>query len=124
MSQILVRRRHGLPMAEARHLAETMARRLRDDFGGSYAWEGDTLRFQRTGASGHVAVTPDGFEIRVDLSFVLRPLHGRIEREIVSFCDENVTPPAGSPQAVPAARRRRAARSSRSHGSSRSERPK
>lgn len=123
MSEIHVRRRHGLPIAEARRLAETMARKLRDDFGGSYAWEGDTLRFQRTGASGHVAVTPEAFDIRVDLSFLLRPLHGRIEREIVSFCDENVAPAAETAQA-PAARRKRAARSSRSQGTSRSDRPK
>jgi putative polyhydroxyalkanoate system protein len=121
MSEIVVRRSHGLPLAKARRLAETIAQRLQKDFGGAFAWDGDTLRFARTGASGSVAVTPDGFEIRVITSFLLAPLHGRIEREIVRFCDEELRPA----QAVrPVAARRGATRSSRSQGASRSERPK
>lgn len=126
MSEIRVRRRHGLRLPQAMRLAETMARRLRDDFGGSYVWDGDTLRFRRTGVSGHIAVTPDDFEIRVTLSFLLGPLHGRIEREILTFCDARAgqAAPDQAQAATPAARRSRSTRSSRSHGASRSERPK
>src|SRR5262245_18622265 len=126
MSEILVRRPHRLSLMEARRLAESMARRLRADFGGAYTWEGDTLCFERTGASGHVTVTDHDVEIRVSISFLLRPLHGRIEREIVAFCDEQLGP-AGSPEsqpARPAAARSRSTKSSRSHGASRSPRPK
>jgi putative polyhydroxyalkanoate system protein len=102
MSEIVVHRSHGLPLAEAKHLAETMADRLRADFGGSYAWEGDTLRFQRTGASAQVVVTAKDIEIRVDISFLLSPLHTRIEREIVAFCDEHLGTPAPPLWARPA----------------------
>ena len=124
MSEILVRRRHSLSLPQARRLAESMAKRLRDDFGGSYAWEGDTLSFKRTGASGHVAVGKDDLEIRVNLSFLLGPLHGRIEREIVEFCDANVGPDGAQEPPRPASRRSRDTKSSRSQGTSRSERPK
>src|SRR5262245_40600112 len=126
MSEILVRRPHRLSLLDARHLAESIARRLRADFGGTCTWEGDTLCFRRTGASGHVAVSDHDVEVRVNISFLLSPLHGRIEREIVAFCDEHLGP-ARSPEpqpARPAAARSRSTRSSRSHGASRAPRPK
>ena len=90
MPTIVVRRKHALGLARARRLAESIARKLREDYGGSFAWEGDDLRFQRTGASGSVAVTKEGFRVRVELGVLLSPLRSRIEREIVAFCDEHL----------------------------------
>ena len=84
-----MRRLHGLRLARAKRLAEAIAQQLRDQYGGSYAWEGNTLRFERTGAAGHVAVTRDRFEVRVELSWLLRPLSASIEREIQAFCDQH-----------------------------------
>jgi putative polyhydroxyalkanoate system protein len=127
MSQIVVHRPHRLSLGRAKRLAATMAERLRTDLGGSYTWDGDTLRFRRAGASGHVAVTPDDIEICVSTSFLLRPLRARIEREILAFCDEYLGRPAPLPRpqaARPAAARRGSTRSSPSHGASRSGRPK
>jgi putative polyhydroxyalkanoate system protein len=123
VSDIVVRRRHELDIAGARRLAETVARRLRDDFGGSYAWDGDTLHFRRTGISGQLAVTPETVEVRVSIGLLLTPLHARIEREIVAFCDDHLDHDRLQP-ARPAAARSGATRSSRSHGASRSARPK
>jgi putative polyhydroxyalkanoate system protein len=128
MSEIVVQRKHALGLASARRMAEQIAGQLRAQYGGSYAWHGDTLRFQRTGASGHVAVTPDDVEVRVDVGWLLIPLRSRIEREIRAFFDEQI-PPAVAPPAPrqaprPAARASEATRSSRSHGRSRSVRPK
>jgi putative polyhydroxyalkanoate system protein len=86
---IAVHRRHGLGLTSAKRLAETMARRLLSDYGGSYTWQGNDLHFRRTGASGCVAVTKDSFQIRIELGFLLRPLQSRIEREVRAFCDEH-----------------------------------
>src|SRR5262245_36097838 len=86
---IVVRRTHGLGLARAKRLAEQFARRLRAEYGGSYAWEGNDLRFMRTGASGVVSVTKDDVDIRVELSLLLTPLRAQIEREIRAFCDEH-----------------------------------
>jgi putative polyhydroxyalkanoate system protein len=127
MGEIVRHRLHRLPLTEARRLAETIAQRLRDDFGGSYTWDGDRLRFRRTGASAHVTVTAEDVDIRVRISWLLSPLHTRIEREIVTFCDEYLGRPAapeGAQPARPAALRSGSMRSSRSHGASRSGRPK
>ena len=126
MSEIVVRRGHDLGLAGAKRLAETIARRLRDDYGGTYAWTGDRLQFERTGASGRITVTPDAVEVRVEIGFLLSPLRGRIEREIRVFCDEQFGT-AGAPAPDQPARppvRSAATRSSRSQGASRSVRPK
>jgi putative polyhydroxyalkanoate system protein len=89
MSTIVVRRKHDLGLAKAKRLAQSIARQLRDDYGGSFTWEGDDLRFKRTGVSGSVAVTKAGFQVRVVLGLLLSPLRSRIRREIVTFCDEH-----------------------------------
>ena len=36
-----------------------------------------------------MAVTKAGFQVRVELGLLLSPLRSRIEREIVTFCDEH-----------------------------------
>jgi putative polyhydroxyalkanoate system protein len=123
MSQIVVQRPHQLSLPQARRLAEKIARRLRSDYGGSYSWDGDTLRFKRTGASGQVAVTSDDFQICVDIGLLLTPLHARLEREIHAFVDAHFTTTELPQPARSASRRRAAPRSSRSHGASRSVRP-
>src|SRR5262245_48412846 len=115
MSTILIRRRHALGLAKAKRLAESMARKLQNEHGGSFTWKGDDLHFQRTGASGAVAVTKDGFRVRLELSWLLSPLASRIEREIVTFCDEHLVdadPPPSSQRTRPAPRHRRDAKSS------------
>jgi putative polyhydroxyalkanoate system protein len=126
MSQIVVRRPHSLPLPEARALAESLARRLREDFGGAYTWAGDTLSFRRPGVTGEVAVRPDRFELTVDIGLLLLPFHARIEREIQTFCDEQLGREDGAcaQPARPPARRSAETRSSRSQGASRSVRPK
>jgi putative polyhydroxyalkanoate system protein len=94
-AMIVLRRRHGLGLTRAKQLAETMARKLRDDYGGSYAWTGNALHFRRTAATGCVEVTEDGFRVTVELGLLLTPLRSRIEREIRAFCDEHVDGSAG-----------------------------
>ena len=126
MSEIVVRRRHDLGLARAKRLAETIALRLRDDYGGAYAWRGDHLRFERTGASGCITIEKDAFEVRVEIGFLLSPLRGRIEREIRAFCDEQLGKAGGPHRDQPArpAVRSAGTRPSRSQGASRSVRPK
>jgi putative polyhydroxyalkanoate system protein len=126
LSEIVVRRHHDLGLARAKRLAETIARRLRDDYGGTYVWTGDCLQFERTGASGRITVAPHAVEVRVDIGFLLSPLRGRIEREIREFCDEQFGQAAAASRDQPArpAVRSAGTRSSRSQGASRSVRPK
>jgi putative polyhydroxyalkanoate system protein len=127
MNQIVVHRGHRMRLASAKRLAETMARRLRDDYGGSYEWDGNTLHFQRTGASGQVTVMRDEVEVRVELGLLLTPLRSRIEGEIRALFNQHfgeaVTPDRGQPTR-PAAGQKAATNSSRTRDSSRPPRPR
>jgi putative polyhydroxyalkanoate system protein len=105
MSMIVIRRTHELGLAKARRLAQSVARQLQRDYGGTFSWSGNDLEFQRTGASGSVAVSRDSFEVRVELGFLLRALRSRIEREILKFCDTHF---GAGDRARPVTRPRRA----------------
>jgi putative polyhydroxyalkanoate system protein len=112
MPAISLRRQHELGLAKARGLAQSIARRLKDDYGGSFEWKGDVLHFERPGAWGSLAVTKDDFQVRVELGLLLSPLRSRIEREIVTFCDEQLADADRAGRGQPTRRtvRRRSAR--------------
>ena len=99
---ILVRRHHDLGLAKARRLAEAMARRLQDDYGGSCSWEGTDLHYQRPGATGRVTVGKDSLQIRVELGLLLGALRSRIECEVRAFCDEHFGEEGPSRRSQPA----------------------
>jgi len=85
-----VRRHHDMGLAAAKRLAETIARKLQADHGGTYSWKEDEIVFRRPGASGRVAVTKSDFDVTVDLGLLLTPLRSRIEREIRTLLDEHL----------------------------------
>jgi putative polyhydroxyalkanoate system protein len=87
---IVIRRDHDLGLAKAKRLAQTLVRQLQSEFGGTYTWKGNELRFRRTGASGSVTVTKDSVQVRVELGFLLRPLRARIDREIREGLDAHL----------------------------------
>ena len=123
MSSIVVRRTHRLDAATARRMAESIAERMQREFGGTFGWDGDTLRFSRRGASGQVDLGARDVTVHVDLGLLLRPLRSRIEREIHAYLDHHLGA-ATSQAARPAARRSTSTKSSRSQAASRSVRPK
>jgi putative polyhydroxyalkanoate system protein len=108
---IHVQRHHDMGLAAAKGLAETMARRLQADHGGTYSWKDNELVFRRPGASGRVAVTKNDVDVTVDLGFLLTPLRSRIERETRTFFDEHLggderSDGGSSDTAIPPKRRR------------------
>jgi putative polyhydroxyalkanoate system protein len=123
VSLIVVRRTHQLDAATARRMTESIAGQMQREFGGTFGWDGDTLRFSRRGASGHVDLGARDVTVHVDLGLLLRPLRSRIEREIHAYLDQQLGT-ATTQAARPAARRSTSTRSSRSQAASRSVRPK
>lgn len=89
MSDIIIRRKHGKTPADARASAEHMAAELQEEFDLSYAWEGDVLRFKRSGLAGELALEGDEVALRIQLGFLLSALKPAIEREVHKFFDEN-----------------------------------
>jgi putative polyhydroxyalkanoate system protein len=90
MSKIHIVRRHTLSLNDAKAEVERIAKRMEDEFGADYAWDGDTLCFARSGVSGHIIVTGDALDLTVRLGLLLSAMKGQIEQQIAAKVDETL----------------------------------
>ncbi|TXH70529.1 MAG: polyhydroxyalkanoic acid synthase [Lysobacteraceae bacterium] len=88
MSGIDIRHAHSLPMAKARKAVEEVAEKLAERFDVEYAWDGNTLNFNRSGVDGKIALAPKQLHVTAKLGFLLSALKGPIEHEIQRVLDE------------------------------------
>jgi len=88
MSVIEVRRPHALDKEHAREAAETLAKDLSDQFDVNYEWDGDVLRFKRSGVKGQLNISHADLHIHLELGMMLRPFKSRIEQEIHNQLDQ------------------------------------
>ena len=89
MAEISIRCKHGKTRSDARAAAEHMATQLKKEFDLNYAWDGDVLRFKRSGVSGELALNDEEVALHIRLGFLLSALKPKIEREVHKFLDEN-----------------------------------
>jgi putative polyhydroxyalkanoate system protein len=82
MPTISIKRRHTLSHAKAKAAADEIARDLNKRFDLAYEWDRDDVSFERPGLSGNMHVGKNVVRLDVQLSFLLTPLKGPIEREI------------------------------------------
>lgn len=87
MSVIDVHRSHSLDQSHAREAAETLARDLSSKFDMDYQWEGDVMKFRRSGVKGQLDISVDDIHVHLELGMMLRPFKARIEQEIHSQLD-------------------------------------
>jgi putative polyhydroxyalkanoate system protein len=87
MSTIDVHRSHSLDKEHARQAAETLAKDLSSQFGVDYRWEGDVMKFKRSGVKGQLELSSDDLHVHLELGLMLRPFKSRIEQEIHSQLD-------------------------------------
>lgn len=88
MSSIDVRRPHTLDQAHAREAAEELARDLSQKFDVNYEWDGELMRFYRSGVKGQLDISPSDIHVHLELGLMLRPFRGRIEDEIHNQLDK------------------------------------
>lgn len=88
MSVIDVHRPHSLDKEHAREAAETLAKDLSEQFDVNYQWEGDLLKFKRSGVKGQMTLNHADLHIHLELGMMLRPFKSRIEQEINSQLDQ------------------------------------
>lgn len=105
MSDISIRRRHALPIADARKAAEKVARQLEKDFDLAYEWQGHVLHFSRSGVEGRLHVTADEVRIDAKLGLLLGFLKGRIEAEVEQNLDKLFGKPGTTPAKKTAAKK-------------------
>lgn len=88
MSSIDITRRHALAPERARAVIEHIADSLERKFGVTPQWDGDTLRFARSGVDGFIAVSDGQVRINARLGMLLTPLKPTVEAEIRRKLDE------------------------------------
>ncbi|GGC62617.1 polyhydroxyalkanoic acid system family protein [Marinobacter halophilus] len=88
MSVIDIHRAHSMDKVHAREAAETLAKDLSEQFDVNYQWEGDLLKFKRSGVKGQLDIAENDLHIRLELGLMLRPFKSRIEQEIQSQLDQ------------------------------------
>lgn len=87
MSVIDVRRSHSMDHEHAREAAENLAQDLSKKFDVNYEWDGDLLKFHRSGVKGHLDISPSELHVHLELGMMLRPFKGRVEEEIHNELD-------------------------------------
>jgi putative polyhydroxyalkanoate system protein len=88
MSVIDIHRSHSLDKQHARSAAETLAENLSRKFDMQYHWDGDQLKFERSGVKGRVDIAETDLHIRIELGMMLRPFRHRIEGEVIRQLEE------------------------------------
>lgn len=89
MPKIDIRRPHQLSITEARAVVDKVAARMQEKFGMTGQWQGDTLRFSRSGVNGAIAVGSEVIHVTAELGLMLAPLKGMVEEEIRRKLDEH-----------------------------------
>ena len=82
MSEIRVRRTHHFSHADAKKAAERVAKDLKERFGLTGAWKGDTLHFKGAGIDGVLKLEEKAVEIDATLGFMLALMKPAIEASI------------------------------------------
>ena len=82
MSEIHLRRKHTIGMRKAKVAAQKVADDLAEEYGIEARWEGDLLRFSRSGVHGALKVTRTEVVLDAKLGFLLSAFRARIEEHI------------------------------------------
>jgi len=88
MSDIRICRAHSLTPKHARAAAEKMSTKLREAFDMQFEWEGELLRFRRSGVDGQLTLGHKEVRIDAQLSFLLAMMKPKIERSIHENLDK------------------------------------
>ncbi len=90
MAHIDQKRSHSMGKEAARQVAEQIAEDIGEKIGASYLWDGDRLRFERTGAKGSIEVSEEEVRVQVELGFMLRPLRSKIESKVRDYLENSL----------------------------------
>lgn len=90
MPSIDIRRKHKHTLKEAKDAVRKTAAAIGKKFDIKSAWNGNTLDFERPGATGRIHVTASEVHVTAQLGFLLGALKPFIEDEIEKHLDESL----------------------------------
>jgi putative polyhydroxyalkanoate system protein len=93
MPKIDIEREHNKPSRqEVKELVQQLADRLSDRYDLDCRWNGDDLEFKRKGADGRIVVDDRKVRLVMNVSMLLAPLKGEIEKRTHRYMDELIGP--------------------------------
>ena len=90
MADIELQRSHTLGIEQGRAAVEQVAQDLKSALDARYSWEGNTLHFEGSGASGTIGVDATEIQVAIDLNFLLRPMRSRVRAEAERYLDKHL----------------------------------
>jgi putative polyhydroxyalkanoate system protein len=82
MADINIVQEHHLAPEQARAAAQQVADKLAEQFELSCHWDGDVLRFDRSGVNGALTLHPNQAQLQIALSFPISLLAGQVEAKV------------------------------------------
>ncbi len=90
MPSIHIREAHNLGLATAKQRVEKLAGQLNERLGVTHTWSGDTLEFERSGATGTILVEQNAVTVDVKLGIMLAAFKGEVEKQLKGFLEEHL----------------------------------
>lgn len=87
MSDISMKRKHGLDEDEVRERIAKVADKVSDRVGGSWDWQGDEAVCEARGVKARVCYDEKEVSMHVSLPMLLRPMRGKLEAKIAEYFD-------------------------------------
>ncbi|MBQ5963403.1 polyhydroxyalkanoic acid system family protein [Massilia sp. ZL223] len=82
MAELKIVQEHSLSPAAARTAAEQVAQRLAAEFGLACKWDGDVLRFERSGVDGDLRLEGQNASLRIRLGMLMSAFAPAIEAKV------------------------------------------
>ncbi|MYM35396.1 polyhydroxyalkanoic acid system protein [Duganella sp. FT50W] len=82
MADINIVQAHSLAPEQARAAAQQMADKLAEQFELVCRWDGDVLRFERSGVDGALTLQPHQAQLRIALGFPMSMMASQIEAKV------------------------------------------
>ncbi|MEC5164111.1 putative polyhydroxyalkanoate system protein [Janthinobacterium sp. CG_23.3] len=82
MADIHIVQEHGLTPKKAREAAQKVADKMAEEYDLDCTWEGDVLRFERSGVSGSLTLAKTQAQMDLKLGFLFSAFSAKIESKI------------------------------------------
>lgn len=82
MADISITQQHNLSRDAARAAAQKVADKLAGEYGLSCRWDGDVLRFERSGVEGSLALENSQAALHIKLGFLMSAFAATIEHKV------------------------------------------
>ncbi|WP_296946550.1 polyhydroxyalkanoic acid system family protein [uncultured Massilia sp.] len=82
MADISITQQHGLDQPAARAAAQRVADKLAGEYGLQCRWDGDVLRFERSGVEGMLMLGERQAAVHIKLGFMMQAFAPMIEQKV------------------------------------------